>query len=79
MRRNHRTLNDYEMQHNAGVGLLRNSMAILVSNVLKLMVIERNQAYSPYKRVPFGYMAMCGLKKLFTRPSNLFLIKHPHQ
>jgi hypothetical protein len=46
-------------------------MAILVSNVLKLMVIERNQAYSPYKRVPFGYMAMCGLKKLFTSSSIL--------
>jgi hypothetical protein len=57
--------------------LLRNSMAILVSNVLKLMVIERNQAYSPYKRVPFGYMAMCGLKKLFTKPfKSDFLLVH---
>jgi hypothetical protein len=44
-------------------------MVILASNILKLMVIEHNQAYSPYKRVPFGYMAMCGLKKLFTKPS----------
>jgi hypothetical protein len=42
-------------------------MVILASNILKLMVIEHNQAYSPYKRVPFGDMAMCGLKKLFTK------------